>query len=1072
MTALSPSTHLDLPPDLREPLQRVARRQSAVAAGSASIAVVTIALGVLLGSSLILGYLALAWYARLPIATIAWGIFLYSAFRILRPAIRRWSLSGAARQVEHAVPGLQERMSSAVELLTQESQAAFRGSPQLVAHLVDQAREHAGAINPKNIVAADPVVRRGAMLIPIFIAWMVLTINPHTSRPLLRGAYATLFPWERHVPRVLATIGVTPGDVVLTQGDSLEIRAAVTDAGRDNSGEASLVQRFADGQTISQPMLADEPAAFHLKFNGVSQGFSYCVRTPGGESDRFTVAVLQRPVITRLDIHYDYPPYSGIPASDTPASDGTIQALVGTRVTLAIQCGDSLQLDKCNILLNEEGHDAQVVELSAADAGVYRAIFPIRSSGEYRIRLLNARGLSNRDDQPRPIVAKFDQPPAVTITSPVGQVTVRPDDVVPIEFSATDDFGIASMNASVSVDDRPPRRILLPLAAGDKRNISSTWTIDLQEILKQAGAANASRITYQLKAIDNRDPDPQTGLSATQTLLLSAGALSYSEQINAQRKRQFEEVIRTAIDQLQQAEWRSRNLKEPDDRHVLNPDELRNARELRELLVNTSGELSAAAQQFLTTPYAHAARQAQQIAEHPIADAAADIAQAEFNADQPTKRRQYAATANQHVVAARKDLEKLLPSLEQTLRKNQAMDSLRQAQRKQREAAEEMASHPQNADANRRLQQQAIDRLNDAVNRDPALNEGNARELARELTDLAQRVEGEQSRQDALHGDTAKQLDGAQALDAGQLSKDAQAKTKAAVEKLSRQQDELARQTDALRQSAQHLTNRAKDMHSAVVAKRADEAQAALDRAQQSQHRAADAAAQHKADEAANEQTKAQEDLARAQQALRDTAANEQPGDADAQSGEAGAQKEGNQNASQSGSSSQSPENAGDAQQASREAAQAAQEAQAAQRQALAPNPAAAAQAAAALARATAAAARASRSDSSQSSGQQSPTGQSADAGASRNSQNSDATPGHGANSSSGIQSQNSGGRNTPPAAVLDLGVSPADWARLPPQMQQELLSASQQSAPPAYREMVRDYYTKIAKMQTDRRPQ
>ena len=1028
-------------------------------------------MAVLLCSSLVLGYIAFAWYARLPIAALAWGLFLYGATRVLRPAIRRWSLNNAARQVERALPGLQERMSSAVELLTTETQPAFRGSPALVAHLVDQAREHAAAINPKNIVAADPVVRRGSMLIPIFIAWMVLTINPHTSRPLLRGAYATLFPWKRHVPTVLATIGVTPGDIVLTQGDPLEIRAMLAEASRDSTDEASLVQQFSNGQTISQPMLRGEQGEFHLKFNSVNQGFSYRVLMASGDSDRFAVTVLPRPTITRLDIHYDYPPYSGIAASDTPASDGAIAALVGTRVTLFLHCPDALPSDKSNVLLNEEGRDAQIVEITAAEAGVYRAAFPIRSSGDYRIHLVNSRGLSNRDDQPRPIVATFDQPPAVTIISPVGQVTVRPDDVVPVEFSATDDFGIASLSASVSVDDGPPRTISLPIKGDDKRNIDSTWTIDLQEVLKQAGAAKASRITYQLRAIDNRDPDPQTGLSATQTLLLSAGAVSYSEQINAKRKLGFEQAIRKAIDQLQQAEWRSRNLKEPDDRHVLNPDELRNAHELRELLVNTSGQLSAAAQQFVATPFAQTARQAQQIAEHPIADAAADIAQAEFNADQPKQRQQNAASAYQRAVAARKELEKLLPSLEQILRKSQAMDSLRQAERKQREAADEMANHPQEADANRRLQQQAIDRLNDAVNRDPTLNEGNARELARELTDLAQRVEGEQSRQDALHGDTAKQMDAAQALDAGQLSKEAQAKTKAAIEKLSRQQDELARQTDTLRQSAQHLTDRAKDMHSAVVAERADEARAALDRAQQAQHRAADAAAKHKSDDAADEQTKAQEDLARAQQSLRDTAANEQPNDAAAQSGEAQAQKDGNQEAGQSGASSQSPPNANDAQQASHEAAQAAQEAQAAQRQAMAPNPAAAAQAAAALARVTAAAARASH-DSSQSSGQQSPTGQSADAGASRDSQNSDATPGHGVNSTSGVQAQNSGGRNTPPAAVLDLGVSPADWARLPPQMQQELLSASQQSAPPAYRQMVRDYYTKIAKMQSDRRSQ
>ena len=69
-----------------------------------------------------------------------------------------------------------------------------------------------------------------------------------------------------------------------------------------------------------------------------------------------------------------------------------------------------------------------------------------------------------------------------------------------------------------------------------------------------------------------------------------------------------------------------------------------------------------------------------------------------------------------------------------------------------------------------------------------------------------------------------------------------------------------------------------------------------------------------------------------------------------------------------------------------------------------------------------------------------------------------------------GIRGQATGASNTPPAAVLDLGISAGDWARLPPMMQQNLLTASQQSGPPAYREMIRNYYIRVARMQSDGR--
>ena len=51
------------------------------------------------------------------------------------------------------------------------------------------------------------------------------------------------------------------------------------------------------------------------------------------------------------------------------------------------------------------------------------------------------------------------------------------------------------------------------------------------------------------------------------------------------------------------------------------------------------------------------------------------------------------------------------------------------------------------------------------------------------------------------------------------------------------------------------------------------------------------------------------------------------------------------------------------------------------------------------------------------------------------------------------------------PAAVRDLGLSAEDWARLPTLAQRDLLNTAQQTPPPEYREMVRDYFVKLARM-------
>jgi hypothetical protein len=67
-----------------------------------------------------------------------------------------------------------------------------------------------------------------------------------------------------------------------------------------------------------------------------------------------------------------------------------------------------------------------------------------------------------------------------------------------------------------------------------------------------------------------------------------------------------------------------------------------------------------------------------------------------------------------------------------------------------------------------------------------------------------------------------------------------------------------------------------------------------------------------------------------------------------------------------------------------------------------------------------------------------------------------------------GMAGQAEGGNNKPPASVTALGISGSDWAKLPPIMQRELMNASQQSGPPAYKEMIKNYYVRVARMQNE----
>jgi hypothetical protein len=155
--------------------------------------------------------------------------------------------------------------------------------------------------------------------------------------------------------------------------------------------------------------------------------------------------------------------------------------------------------------------------------------------------------------------------------------------------------------------------------------------------------------------------------------------------------------------------------------------------------------------------------------------------------------------------------------------------------------------------------------------------------------------------------------------------------------------------------------------------------------------------------------------------------------------------------------SSQTPE------QAREQAARSAQEAAAVQPQALQPNAQAAQEAANALQQA--AAANAAAQPGQPHAGQPE---------ASKTSGEEPGKPGQPMNiplpalvSSDGI-SLSQGSATAQPESVRALGISAGDWARLPTLMRSELMNAAQQSGPPTYREMIKNYYVRIAREQAE----
>jgi hypothetical protein len=80
-------------------------------------------------------------------------------------------------------------------------------------------------------------------------------------------------------------------------------------------------------------------------------------------------------------------------------------------------------------------------------------------------------------------------------------------------------------------------------------------------------------------------------------------------------------------------------------------------------------------------------------------------------------------------------------------------------------------------------------------------------------------------------------------------------------------------------------------------------------------------------------------------------------------------------------------------------------------------------------------------------------------------------TPGNAPGGGGGIKITLNGQEYLVPNEVQEVGVAPSDWIKLPQEMQDQLLHAAQQPGPPEYRDMIKNYYSRIARMQSQNAP-
>ena len=545
--------------ELHRQLNRLRRRRAVVRKGSA------LAIG-LTGSLLLMGLVYLCdWSLRLPwqgrMGLVAgWALLsFYVARRWSWPLWReRESLADAAVWVEH-----RHRVDSdLIAALQFDGDHNRVGSQRLSGAVVESVAEYAKTLNVFDGFRWSPLPKK-LLLLAVTLAFAALIVGLSPAHAL--AFWQRLWQSDARYPTRTQIVQVeinghsvtphssAPQEVAMVAGQPLELNVA-TDGRRPRRVWALLTR--SEGATAPHLELKAKPAHDAvLSWSGqlahVTEPVSLVVHAGDADADPIRIRLLALPVVT-VKWSATPPAYAAgneAAAADIGAGARNLTVLTGSELSLTVRCENK---DLQNATLTLDGRSIPLLPADGQSRIWSAPAGAIPTAGQatlpYSITAKDVDGL----ELPAPVTGqirwKADRPPkvAAAVLSKVILPTGQPQ----ISCGATDDFGLHSISASVTIKREAGAAsqhlvslATIPIQQPPTLTLRETYPLDLSPYNLQKG----DEVQIRIAARDWRGDLPgEVGVSDPVTLAVTdrSGILASLMESDEQSARQLDAIIR------------------------------------------------------------------------------------------------------------------------------------------------------------------------------------------------------------------------------------------------------------------------------------------------------------------------------------------------------------------------------------------------------------------------------------------------------------------------------------------------------------------------------------------------
>src|SRR5215831_12392239 len=385
-------------------------------------------------------------YAPLVYSVITGAVLLVAIGSTAIRFFRRLTQERAALYIEQKQPKLRNNLINSLQLYPQVAEA--KGSPgfsaSMVLALLRSTRKQISTLQVNDLLDSKRIHRSLRLLALLFVPVLAMVLfNPSW----VDETFSLLTRPLDHLPPSTTLIEVQPKGLRVTRGSPITIQAATSGAIPKSLDLILWSGTNEQGAPVGEekiPMEALGAGKFSATIPRLEKTLRYRAATGAFASAVYSAEAVDPPEIGNIQVTLYAPAYTGLASVSFPG--GSIEGLKGSTVRLdALTTKDVV---KAEIAMDDGKKIPLKIEGRKLQAGLV-----LFQSQQYRLFVEDAYGFHNS-----PIAyelkVKPDGFPTIDLLQPKEDLEINGDEILTVEYSARDDFGIGEVNLVTKVGDR------------------------------------------------------------------------------------------------------------------------------------------------------------------------------------------------------------------------------------------------------------------------------------------------------------------------------------------------------------------------------------------------------------------------------------------------------------------------------------------------------------------------------------------------------------------------------------------------------------------------------------------